>query len=410
MPDPDNADAPFDLDATVAAVDYLRPVAPETARHADALAAEVRRLRAERDRLQRACDEGLPREVILCPNCKLKHVEGPRHDNPALDGRTRPHHTHRCYHCGHVWDAGRWSFGVEEATGIAAELEAARADAAGLRAELNELRASMRPRPEECAVDIAAIEARANAAYPGPWRAGTVEAEGKVWARDPGALGGPVLGERCLFNANTYHANTANREFVAHAREDVPALCAELRRFVGLHAAERAVRLSYEACISFETSCRGCAKALDGLHGAEARAERAEAALADLRAAAMALCVPSSSDVFDRVTADGMRAVMERRGWSSVGVESFTDGSVASQTYAHPTARGQRFGEMPRTPVLPVARINDRVMGLGDWAVRVANWASVTAIRHNDVSPTQVLAEAIAASREAAPTDPPGGP
>ena len=70
-------------------------------------------LEVERDRLQRACDEGLPREYIECPACAKPHVEGPRHDNPALDGRTRPHHTHRCYHCGHIWDTGRWSFGVD---------------------------------------------------------------------------------------------------------------------------------------------------------------------------------------------------------------------------------------------------------------------------------------------------------
>lgn len=69
--------------------------------------------RAERDRLQRACDEGLPREYLECPACHAQHIEGPRHDNPALDGRTRSHHTHRCYHCGHVWDAGRWSFGAD---------------------------------------------------------------------------------------------------------------------------------------------------------------------------------------------------------------------------------------------------------------------------------------------------------
>lgn len=67
---------------------------------------------AERDRLQRVCDEALPREAIPCPQCKAPHVEGPRFDNPALDGRTRPHHSHRCYHCTHVWDSGRWSFGV----------------------------------------------------------------------------------------------------------------------------------------------------------------------------------------------------------------------------------------------------------------------------------------------------------
>jgi hypothetical protein len=76
------------------------------------LAAELESVAAERDRLQRACDEGLPREVIPCPSCKVPHVEGPRHDDPTQDGRTRPHHNHRCYHCGRVWDDGRWTFGV----------------------------------------------------------------------------------------------------------------------------------------------------------------------------------------------------------------------------------------------------------------------------------------------------------
>ena len=80
----------------------------------DVLLAAVEGLRRERERLQRACDEGLPRERIDCPACGRAHVEGPRHDDPSVDGRTRPHHTHRCYHCGHVWDAGRWSFGVAE--------------------------------------------------------------------------------------------------------------------------------------------------------------------------------------------------------------------------------------------------------------------------------------------------------
>lgn len=80
-----------------------------------ALCDEVDRLRAEVARFQRVCDEALPREVIPCPNCGRNHVENARHDNPLIDGRKRPHHTHRCYHCGHIWDSGRWSFGVEPA-------------------------------------------------------------------------------------------------------------------------------------------------------------------------------------------------------------------------------------------------------------------------------------------------------
>lgn len=88
-------------------------VAAEAVRERDEARAALTTVTAERDRLQRACDEGLPREYLECPACGRQHIEGPRHDNPALDGRTRPHHTHRCYGCGHVWDAGRWSFGAD---------------------------------------------------------------------------------------------------------------------------------------------------------------------------------------------------------------------------------------------------------------------------------------------------------
>lgn len=63
-------------------------------------------------RFQRVCDEALPREYIACPKCGKQHIEGARFDNPEIDGRRRPHHTHRCYHCKHVWDSGRWSFGA----------------------------------------------------------------------------------------------------------------------------------------------------------------------------------------------------------------------------------------------------------------------------------------------------------
>ena len=84
--------------------------------HITSLAAKVETLETNNTRLQRACDEGLPREVILCPACGKPHVEGPRHDDPSISGRTRPHHTHRCYECGHVWDSGRWSFGIDPTT------------------------------------------------------------------------------------------------------------------------------------------------------------------------------------------------------------------------------------------------------------------------------------------------------
>jgi len=64
----------------------------------------------------------------------------------------------------------------------------------------------------------------------GAWRVGTVEAEGKVWARDPEALGGDALGEVCVFNANIYRPHNGNRALAAAA----PDLAAT----VVAHAAE----------------------------------------------------------------------------------------------------------------------------------------------------------------------------
>ncbi len=127
----------------------------------DRLAAELLAALAERDRLQRACDEGLPREIIRCPNCNAQHLEWFRHDAPGIDGRKRPHHTHRCYPCGHVWDSGRWSFGAERSTGVAAERDEAREEAAALRAKLDAIRAAAREHQEA----EAALEAASSAVF-----------------------------------------------------------------------------------------------------------------------------------------------------------------------------------------------------------------------------------------------------
>lgn len=62
----------------------------------------------------------------------------------------------------------------------------------------------------------------------GRWRAGTVEAEGKVWASNPDALGGPSVGEVCIFNANLHRPHTGNRRLAAAA----PELCDEV---IALH-------------------------------------------------------------------------------------------------------------------------------------------------------------------------------
>lgn len=48
-------------------------------------------VRVERDRLQRACADGLPREVILCPACGQRHIDGAN----GVEFATKPHHTRR---------------------------------------------------------------------------------------------------------------------------------------------------------------------------------------------------------------------------------------------------------------------------------------------------------------------------
>jgi hypothetical protein len=75
----------------------------------------------------------------------------------------------------------------------------------------------------EPSTHIDAIEARANAATPGPWWAEehrhtiTGDAEWVVWMREDKMSDNTILGEE-------------DAEFIAHAREDVPKLIAEVRR------------------------------------------------------------------------------------------------------------------------------------------------------------------------------------
>lgn len=87
----------------------------------------IERLTAERDRLQRVCDEGLPREHIDCPKCGKQHIDGANGESFA----TRPHHTHLCQFCGEVFDTGRWSFGADvRAEPVSAETVAMQAEVA----------------------------------------------------------------------------------------------------------------------------------------------------------------------------------------------------------------------------------------------------------------------------------------
>jgi hypothetical protein len=86
--------------------------------------------------------------------------------------------------------------------------------------------------------DLAALEALLAAATPGPWRVGSVEAEGKVWCPYPGSLAGPA-GERCLLNMNTHFPHTADRELIVAAVNALPALVADNRALRKLLAIAR---------------------------------------------------------------------------------------------------------------------------------------------------------------------------
>jgi len=66
------------------------------------------------------------------------------------------------------------------------------------------------------------IEARAAAATKGPWKRG-LRRDGSIWV----SMGDPMSGEH--FQAD-WDFGLANSTFTAHAREDVPALVAEVRR------------------------------------------------------------------------------------------------------------------------------------------------------------------------------------
>ena len=89
----------------------------------------------------------------------------------------------------------------------------------------------------------------------GAWRAGTVEAEGKVWARDPDALGGPSVGEVCVFNANTYRPHNGNRALAAAAPDLAATVVAQAAEIARLRAAlnDLAPRCDFADCDDIAT-------------------------------------------------------------------------------------------------------------------------------------------------------------
>ncbi|USH45596.1 hypothetical protein SEA_PHABULOSO_101 [Gordonia phage Phabuloso] len=86
-------------------------------------------------------------------------------------------------------------------------------------------------------LDLDAIEARANAAYVGPWTADP-DSYGDIWAR-AGHEGATVV-----VSADPA-LNAADAEFIAHARTDVPALVSRVRE---LEALARDWKLAVENC------------------------------------------------------------------------------------------------------------------------------------------------------------------
>lgn len=80
---------------------------------------------------------------------------------------------------------------------------------------------------------LSEIEARAKAATPGPWVSFDVDRDGTTVETS--------AGEILMGSLGSPDATSADTEFVAHAREDVPALVAEVRRLREVNA--RLVRL-----------------------------------------------------------------------------------------------------------------------------------------------------------------------
>jgi len=100
--------------------------------------------------------------------------------------------------------------------------------------------------------ELDAIEAREKAATEGPWRAVAQDGgevfhgfeRGVVTGWDHPQLRGPLditgLGIDLRSGRAVRRMDATDAEFIAHARSDVPALVAEVRRLRGLLEAERA--------------------------------------------------------------------------------------------------------------------------------------------------------------------------
>jgi hypothetical protein len=94
------------------------------------------------------------------------------------------------------------------------------------------------------AEQLDAIEQRANAALPGLWWNDGHE----IYVGEPGVPAASMwIGETCVVDLPDY--GDANGAFMAHARQDVPALLAEVRRLTAALAAEQTAHESTRATL-----------------------------------------------------------------------------------------------------------------------------------------------------------------
>lgn len=114
--------------------------------------------------------------------------------------------------------------------------------------------------------------------------------------------------------------------------------------------------------------------------------------LNNLRRACRAFArVAADLDVFDEITPENMRRVLRARGWTLTGTQPWPGepNRVAFELYDHATAQGENRGYIVMCVKVPMEPTS------GDWKTRVYEWATAVAIRHGNVSPAEVLAEAL---------------
>jgi hypothetical protein len=93
-------------------------------------------------------------------------------------------------------------------------------------------------------VDIEAVRARADAATEGPWLIWDGFGPNVHGEMGAARIGPELSHSRAIFAGShpgegTISGTAADMEFIAHAREDVPALCAEVERLREVEAAAR---------------------------------------------------------------------------------------------------------------------------------------------------------------------------